>query len=173
MSETVVKTIDLIIAPVVMITACGIMQNGLLVHYNSITTHLRSVNQEILTLLELDVSKSPRQAERLHHLEHLLLPNLFYRNHVVHNVLGLVYLAILTLILDMLVIAIAISTNINWLSQLVLLVFLLGVGILFWSIVLIAHELRTSHNSLQIEVHHTCEWCQSKSQRLRQRSRKA
>lgn len=168
-SEAVVKTISLIIAPVVMITACAVMQNGLIAHYNSITNHLRSLNQEILNLSETDLSKNTAKAQRLHDLEHLLLPDLFHRNHIVHDVLGMVYTAILILILDMLVIAITISTGIGWLSQLVLVVFLLGVGILFWGVILIAYELRTSHESLQLEVHRTCYWC--KKQPRRQHSR--
>jgi len=95
------------------------------------------------------------------------LPDLFHRNHIVHTVLGWVYTAVLVLIVDMFAIAIAIATGINWLSQVVLIIFLLGVGILFWSIMLISHELRTSHQSLQIEVHHTCELCQPKRRNQR------
>lgn len=168
-SETVVKAISLILAPVVMITACAIVQNGLIVHYNAISNHLRSITEEILSLQETDLSKNPRKAERLYNLEHLLLPDLFHRNHVVRDVLGLVYSAILVLIFDMLMIAIALSTAIDWLAQLVLVVFLLGVGILFWGIVLIASELRTSHASLQLEVHHICERCNK--QQLSKRKR--
>lgn len=164
-SEAVLKTINLIIAPVVMITSCGIIQNGLNVHYNTITSRLRSVNEEILSLSEPDLHRSTRKAERLHDLEHLFLPDLFRRNHILHDALGLVYTAILMLILDMLVIAIAISTGIAWLSQLVLVVFLLGVGTLFWGVVLVAYELRTSHESLQLEVHRTCQLCKQPGRR--------
>jgi len=161
-SETIVKAISLILAPVVMITACAILQNGLISHYSIISNHLRSVNQEILNLSEIDLSNSPSKAAHLHDLEHLLLPDLFHRHHIVHTVLGWVYTAILVLIIDMFAIAISIATGISWLSQVVLIVFLLGVGILFWSIMLVSHELRKSHQSLQVEVHQTCELCQPK-----------
>lgn len=166
-SETIVKAISLILAPVVMITACAILQNGLIAHYSVISNHLRLVNQEILSLSEIDLSNSPSKAAHLHDLKHLLLPDLFHRNHIVHSVLGWTYTAVLVLIVDMFVIAIAIATGINWLSQVVLIIFLIGVGILFWSIMLISHELRTSHQSLQIEVHHTCELCQPKRRNQR------
>jgi hypothetical protein len=161
-SDTIVKTISLILAPVVMITACAIIQNGLIAHYTAISNHLRSVNQELLSLSELDLSTNPSRAIHRHDLEHLLLPDLLRRSHLVHHVLGGVYAAILVLIVDMFVIAIAIAIGINWLAQVVLTVFLLGVGILCWSILLVAHELRTSHRSIQLEVHHTCELCQAK-----------
>jgi hypothetical protein len=161
-SGTIVEAISLILAPVVMITSCAILQNGLISHYSAISNHLRSVNQEILSFSEIDLSNNPSKATHLHDLEHLLLPDLFHRNHIVHNVLGWVYVAILVLIVDMFTIAIAISTGIHWLAQAVLIIFLVGVGILFWSIMLISRELRTSHRSLQLEVHHTCDLCQQK-----------
>ncbi|MBC7969112.1 MAG: DUF2721 domain-containing protein [Verrucomicrobia bacterium] len=161
-SDTIVKAISLILAPVVMITACAIIQNGLITHYAAISNHLRSVNQEILSLAEIDLSDTPSRAVYLHDLEHLLLPDLLRRNHIVHHVLGGIYTAILVLIVDMFVIAIAIAIGINWLAQVVLMVFLLGVGILCWSILLVVHELRTSHRSIQLEVHHTCDLCQAK-----------
>ncbi|GBO55684.1 hypothetical protein APA_3835 [Pseudanabaena sp. lw0831] len=176
-SEAVVKTIGLIIAPVVMITACSIMQNGLIAHYNSLEERIRQVNHKIISLLETDLSQNSiktelpenldsqlaLKADRLHHLEHHLLPHLFHRHHILHDVLGLVYLAILTQILDMLVIAIAVTTDVGWLSQLVLGVFLIGIGILFAGIVLVSYELRTSHESIQLETHHNCQQCKQKS----------
>jgi len=165
-SDTVVKTIQLIIVPVVMITACAIMQNGLIVHYNSLGNHLVSINQEILNLIATDLSHNPVKEERLHDLEHLILPNLFHRHHIIHDVLGLVYLAIVIQIFDMFIIAIAILSNISWLSQFVIFIFLIGVGFLFWGVILIAYELRSSHSTIQLEVHRNCKWCkQNKNQR--------
>ncbi len=172
-SESIVKTIGLIIAPVVMITACSIMQNGLIVYYNSLGERLRRVDGEILSLIEANLGRSLTKSElpldsetqasyqddRLHHLEHHLLPDLFHRHHLLHDVLGLVYLAILTLILDMLTIAISVITGIDWLAQIVLGIFLIGVGILFVAVVLVSSELRTSHASIQLETHRNCLLC--------------
>ena len=160
--EAVTKTIGLILAPVVMITACGLILNGLLARYASIGDRLRLVNQERLNLLELDLSQNRFKADRLHELDRIL-PDLLRHHHLVHDVLVLVYLAILVFMLDMLVIALAISTLISWLSQFVVIVFLIGIGILFWGMVLIAHELRTSHRSIQFEVHRTCQLCRKSS----------
>jgi Protein of unknown function (DUF2721) len=176
-SESIVKTIGLIIAPVVMITACSIMQNGLIVYYNSLGERLRRVNQEILNLIEADLAQSLTKAElpldsgtqirhqddRLHHWEHHLLPDLFRRHHLLRDVLGLVYLAILTLIFDMLAIAISVITGIEWLSQIVLGLFLIGVGILFVAVILVSYELRTSHASIQLETHGNCLLCKPHS----------
>jgi hypothetical protein len=158
-TEAVTKTIDLILAPVVMITACGIMLNGLIVRYNSIGERVRSANQELLNLMDMDLSQKPLKAQRLQDLDYLL-PDLLNHHHLMHNVLVFVYGSILIFMLDMLVIAIAVSTRIIWLSQLVVVVFLIGVGVLFWGMVVMAHELRTSHHSIQYELHRTCRLCE-------------
>ncbi len=76
------------------------------------------------------------------------------------------YTSILVFMLDMLVIAIAVATNVSWLSQMVLIVFLGGVAVLFWGMVLIAYELRTSHYSIQLEVHRTCRLCRHQHTKL-------
>jgi hypothetical protein len=48
--EEVAKTIDLIIAPVVTITACAVMINGLITRYGSLGDRLRTVNPEPIWL---------------------------------------------------------------------------------------------------------------------------
>jgi hypothetical protein len=132
---------------------------------------LRRVNQEIFSLKAVNLGQNLTKAEllldsdiqildradRLHHLEHHLLPDLFHRHHLLHDVLGLVYLAILTLIFDMLAIAISVITGIEWLAQIVLIIFLIGIGILFVAVTLVSYELRTSHASIQLEIHHNCQ----------------
>jgi hypothetical protein len=156
--ETLIKTINVIIAPVVMLTACGIMLNGLIVRYSWLSDRVRTVQQERLNLLELDLSQSRSKSERLHHLDHLLTDSLKH-HHQVHDVLVLIYLSILVFMLDMLLIALAIATSQQWLQQLVVIVFLVGIAILLLGMLLIAQELRTSHHSIQLEVHQSCQLC--------------
>jgi hypothetical protein len=156
--DTLVKTINLIIAPVVMITACGIMLNGLMIRYSWLSDRSRSVDQERLGLVELNLIESPEKSDRLHHLNHLL-PDILKHHHQVHDVLVLIYLAIVCFVLDMLFIALAIANNSSWLNQLVIIIFLAGIAILLIGMVLIAHELRTSHHSIQLEVHQSCRLC--------------
>jgi hypothetical protein len=156
--DTLIKTINLIIAPVVMITACGIMLNGLMIRYSWLSDRSRSVYQERLGLLELDVIESQSKGNRLHHLNHLL-PDMLKHHHQVHDVLVLIYLAIVFFVLDMLFIALAIANSNPWLNQLVIITFLAGIAILLVGMLLIAHELRTSHHSIQLEVHQSCHLC--------------
>jgi hypothetical protein len=156
--DTLIKTINLIIAPVVMVTACGIMLNGLMVRYSWLSDRSRSVYRERLDLLELNLIDSQSKGDRLHHLNHLL-PDVLKHHHQVHDVLVLVYLAIVFFVLDMLFIALAIANNSSWLNQLVIITFLAGIAILLVGMLLIAHELGTSHHSIQLEVHQSCRLC--------------
>ena len=156
--ETVVRIINLIIAPVVMLTTCGIILNGLMVRYTWLTDRVRSVNQERLNLLNVEGDQHQSQRDRLHHVEHVV-SDLLRHHHQVHDVLVLIYLAILVFMLDMLVIALATANDAEWLHQLVIIVFLGGISILLTGMVLIAQELRTSHHSIQLEVNQSCRIC--------------
>lgn len=150
--ETVVQTINLIIAPVVMLTTCGIMLNGLMVRYNWLSDRVSAVDLERLHLLDMDLDRHQTKSERLHHLDRLSI-DLLRHHHQVHDVLVLIYLSILVFMLDMLVIALATANNTSGLHQLVIIVFLVGIGIWLVGMVLMAAELRTSHYSIQLAVH--------------------
>jgi hypothetical protein len=156
--EEVAKTINLIIAPVVMITTCAIVVNGLILRYASLGDRLRTVNRELRDLQESEVAHHQHKALRMQELESML-GDLLKHHHFVHDALVLTYTAILVFMLDMLVISIAVATRISWLAQMALIVFLGGVAVLFGGMVLIAYELRTSHYSIQFEVHRTCRLC--------------
>jgi len=156
--EAIIKTIDLIIAPVVMITACAIIVNGLIVRYASLGEKIRMTYLEHLRLKEMESSLSTVKQHQLEDLEQLL-PDLLDHHHQVHDVLVLIYLAVLMFLIDMLAIAVAVSTHQSWLSQLVIVIFLLGITILFISMVMIALELRSSHGLTQQEVHQNCRLC--------------
>jgi hypothetical protein len=156
--EEVTQTINLIIAPIVTITTCAIMANGLIIRYSSLCDRLRTLNQELSDLQESDPVHKWDKAQRTQELE-FLLRDLLRHHHLVHDALVSTYTSILVFMLDMLVIAIAVAANVSWLSQMALIVFLGGVAVLFGGIVLVAYELRTSHSSIQLEVHRTCRVC--------------
>ncbi len=164
--EGVTKIISLIIAPVVMISACAITVNGLIIQYNSIGDRVRTVNQEISKLRDARIKEDDAETQRLLELE-FLLSDLFRHHHFVHDAILLIYLSILIFMLDMLVIAIAVASNINWLAQMALIVFLSGVAVLFLGTVLIAYETRTSHYSIQLEVHYNCRLCRRRNAQAR------
>lgn len=164
--EGVTKIISLIIAPVVLITACGLIVNGLVIRYNSIGDRIRTVNQEISKHRSVHIHEDDTETQHLPELE-VLLFDLFRHHHLVHDAILLIYLSILIFMLDMLVIAIAVTTNINWLAQMTLIIFLSGVTTAFLGIILISYETGTSHYSIQLEVHHSCHLCRHRSKRFR------
>lgn len=165
--EEVAKTIDLIIAPVVTITACAVMINGLIIRYGSLGDRLRTVNQELSDFQESELAHDRHKAQRVQELESLLR-DLLRHHHFMHDALVLTYTSILVFMLDMLVIAIAVATHVGWLSQMALIVFLGGVAVLFGGMVLIAYELRTSHYSIQLEVRRTCRLCRHQHTKLKE-----
>lgn len=157
--EGVAKAISLIIAPVVMVTACALMGNSLLIRYGAIEDRVRTMHKELSHLREIDLNQDSVGVQRLQTLESLL-PKLLKHHHSVHDAIFWVYLSLLVFMLDMLVIAIAVATQISVVPQLALLIFLMGISSLFWGLVLIFRELRTSHFAIQFEVDRHCGLCQ-------------
>jgi Protein of unknown function (DUF2721) len=160
-TEAASKAIGTIIVPAVLISACAILLNGLILRYKAIEDLLRSLNQEWLNLKSINVGNGNINTERTYHLEHLI-SRLFVHHHILHNVLIYIYLSILIFVVDMLAIAVAGSTSIQWASYVVLFIFILGVGILCWSLFLTCYEMRAAHEFIQIELQKSCHSCNSR-----------
>ena len=167
-TEAATKAIGTIIVPAVLISACAILLNGLILRYKAIEDLLRSLNQEWLNLKSINVDNGNINTERIYHLEHLI-SRLFVHHHILHDVLIYIYLSILIFVVDMLAIAVAGSTPIQWASYLVLLIFILGVGILCWSLFLTCYEMRAAHEFMQIELQKSCQSCNSRRGKIRTR----
>jgi hypothetical protein len=158
-AETVSRTIQLILAPVVMVSACSILVGGLQAHYMAINDRLRAMARERLDLLRsLDRAPASGAAEadrfaleRLEEIDHQI-PDLLCRHREVHDAVLAVYCAILIFVASMFVIACAAVVNADWAATAALLVFLGGVAALLVGVLLIAIAVRTSHRSLQYEV---------------------
>ncbi|BAZ09144.1 hypothetical protein NIES4071_09500 [Calothrix sp. NIES-4071] len=160
-TEAATKAIGTIIVPAVLISACAILLNGLILRYKAIEDLLRSLNHEWLNLKEIDAGNGNISIDRVYHLEHLI-SKLFVHHHILHDVLIYIYLSILIFVVDMLAIAVAGATSIQWVSYLVLFIFLLGVGILCWSLFLTCYEMRAAHEFIQIELQKSCHSCNSR-----------
>lgn len=156
--EAATKVIGTIIVPAVLISACAILLNGLMLRYKAIEDLLRSLNQEWLNLNEVGAGNGNINTERIYHLEHLI-SKLFRHHHLLHDVLIYIYLSILIFVIDMLAIAVAESTSIQWISYSILFIFLLGVGVLCWSLFLTCYEMRAAHDFIQLELQKSCQSC--------------
>lgn len=149
-AESVGRTIQLILAPAVIISACAIIVGGLVSRAAAINDRLRSMNRERLDLLEQAAAR-PLAVERMREIDRQL-PDLMHRLRLAHHAVLATYFAILILILDMLLIAIAALIASVPVAVLALLVFLAGTIALGAGIGFTIRELQMALTSIKYEV---------------------
>ena len=157
--EAITRTIQLILAPVVMVTACAILVSGVLSHYAAVNDRLRAYTRERLELLRgpdgsLSLAfahGSAYGAERLKELDRQT-PELARRLQLIHNALLAVYSAILTFVLSMFVIAVAALGGGGVWAGAALFIFLLGTAVMLLGVLLVALEIRKSNDAIQYET---------------------
>ena len=157
-AETISRTIMLILAPVVMFSACSIFVGGVLSHYTSISDRIRALSRERLelvrTLRTMQDGPDGVRALALERLEEIdrQLPDLLGRHQLVHHAALAVYAAIGIFILTMCVIALTAAVSADWVTVLAFGVFLAGVLVVLLGVLLITVEVRTSRRALQYAV---------------------
>ena len=147
--EAIGRTIQLILAPVVMFSACSVFVGGVLNHYTSVGDRIRALTRERLELLW--DRRSALSRERLDEID-TQLPELLHRHRLIHHALLAVYTSIGILVLTMCVIALTATIPAEWVGPLVYGVFLLSVLAVLVGVVLITMEIGTSRRSLAFEV---------------------
>jgi hypothetical protein len=156
---TFAQTLQFILAPVVMVTACAVLLNGILSRYSEINLRLRTMAHERYELLrELsparnDMSQSELISARLHEID-AQVPMLLQRHRIMRDALISLYGAVLAFILAMLVIAAAAIGKLSAFTLGALGVFLLGSSLVLLSMLLTVIEVRISHRALDYEVRH-------------------
>jgi len=151
--QTAAKTIQLILAPAVMITACGILLAGMLSLYSGINERIRALAAERLdlALVSPDDRHEPRARERLTEIDHQV-PMLIHRHRQVHNAILLGYGAVTILIVSMFTIGIAALAHSDDLGTAALFVFLGGTAALLGSGGFMAVEITSSQQSVAYEA---------------------
>jgi hypothetical protein len=150
-AETVTRTIQLILAPVVMLSACSIFVGGLLTHYAAINARIRMMARERFELLQSLADARLLVDERLDEID-IQLPALLQRHERVHHALLAAYLGILILVASMCVIALSATVSGEWLVSLVLVMFVAGILAVLTSVLLMSLEVRVSHQAVGFEV---------------------
>lgn len=152
-SEMIVRNIQVILAPVVMITACAILLGVLHGRYQTINDRLRLMVSERLELWRRIDSNSSDAfvAERLRELDEQF-PDLLHRHKLAHDAIFVVGCAILMFVGDMFLIASAVLLGSVWTATGTLVLFLAGAGAFFVGALLMTLEVRTSHRTLHYEV---------------------
>jgi hypothetical protein len=161
--ETAAKTIQLILAPVVMVTACGILLTGMLAHYGNINDRIRNLTGERLGLTQVRPPPNHTKLahERIMEIDHQV-PMLLSRHRLVHQAILLAYLAVVILVLSMFIIAVAALSESSAIGTTALIVFLLATAALMGSAFVMATEVRSSHVTVSYEamrvVQLPCAW---------------
>src|SRR6516165_11315350 len=93
--KTAAMTIQLILAPVVMVSACGILLTGMLSHYGNINDRIRRLTTERLQLSQVAPAEGHETlaGERLVEIEHQV-PMLVSRHRQVHHAILLAETAV-------------------------------------------------------------------------------
>jgi hypothetical protein len=151
--ETAAKTIQVILAPVVMVTACGLLLTGMLAHYTAINARIRALAGERLRLALVTPAAGDEvfARERLTQIDHQV-PMLVRRHRLVHHVILLANSAVVILILSMFVIGAAALADSDAIGTAALCVFLTGTGCLLASAGFMAVEVRISNSSVAYEA---------------------
>lgn len=159
--DTTIRTISLIVAPVVMVTSCALFLNGLLQRYYAISSTMRMMHRERLDLLRtrgksvIDALASTDgiTAERLREIE-TQLPSMLLRHNLIQNAVLFVDIAILVFVLSMFIIAAANMTNSSWMAVVALFCFLAGTGVLMIGVAITTIEVYRSQRELAYEIRH-------------------
>jgi hypothetical protein len=150
--QTAARTIQLILAPVVMVSASGILLTGMLSHFGTINDRIRKLTAERLQLSQLQPAEG-REAlarERLTEIDHQV-PMLIWRHLLVRNAIFLGNTAVAILVVSMFVIAAAALGHSAATGTVALFVFLAGTAAVMGSAVFMALEVRSSHRAVSYE----------------------
>jgi hypothetical protein len=149
--EMVTRTIQLIIAPVVMITSCCILGSGLLAHYSALGERLRLTVREWVAL---DHEIATGSTSGLLEYINSQLSALLRRHQLLRTSLVGVLMAIVFFIADMFTIALSVISKSPGLSSAVLIVFLAGVASLLLGSLYAVFDVTLSHSIFAQETRH-------------------
>src|SRR3954470_16889952 len=124
------QIIQFIIAPVVMVSACGLILNGVLARYAQVNDRLRLMSHERWELLRSagQEGASPTNfpdrliIERLHEID-VQAPQLLGRHQQLRDAALLVYVALFLFVSCMVTIGVAATTGLEWLAAVALAIF--------------------------------------------------
>jgi hypothetical protein len=163
--EMIARTMQLILAPAVMINACALIITGLLSHYAVINARLRDMNRERLAQLRLTDQGAATDAFTLERLGEIdaQLPQLLYRHRLIRDAVLFVYGGVFFFVASMLVTAVASAFNMTWVSVAALVVFLIGTALVLAGVFTVALEIRRSHLAVEFEIYRVSQFANDMS----------
>lgn len=152
--EEASRILELILAPVVMVTSCAIIASAVLTHYSGIGDRMRALARERLELLDTgrgDPAAGPLVRERLDQIEEQI-PNLILRHKQVRDAMVLIWVSLFLFIADTFVIGAVVVSAYQPAAAAVVAVFLAGTAVLSAAVLMIAIEVRISHLAAEREA---------------------
>jgi len=147
--ETASRLIQLILAPSVLVTACGILIGSVLSRYAAVNDRVRELIRERLGLLRAD--RSAVSTERIGEID-AQLPLLLRRHRMLQSSSVTLYVAVMVLVMSMIAIAVGAILGTRPWGTISLLVFLAGTMVMIAGLAIVAVETRMSHDALLLEV---------------------
>ncbi|HEY3290115.1 MAG TPA: DUF2721 domain-containing protein [Anaerolineae bacterium] len=144
------QLIQFIIAPVVMISTCGLILNGIVQQYSAVDERLRGMMRERMTLLDKAVT-TRFDEDRLVQIG-AQVPIIRQRHKKLHQAIMLLYIAIVILVSSMFVIAVATLLDNAYFSSAALALFMAGTAVILIAVLVTIFEVRQSLRALYYEV---------------------
>jgi hypothetical protein len=158
---TAISAITAMVAPVVLITAGGILTNGLLAVYGAVNDRMRDLNHEARDIvtgpdrtLRTTGQLAGSEGERLTEI-YRQLPLLLRRHQLIHYAILLIFAGLGVLVLGVIAIAAAVTGNSDaiWIAALALV--LAGTVVILGGLICAARSLAMSRNAIEYEVNRT------------------
>jgi len=142
-----IEIIQAMLAPAIMISACGLLLLGMNNKYSLVINRIRTLNVEYRGLNE---ERNERKA-----CIHSQLPHLENRMRMIKNTVWLYTIGIAMFIFTILSIGLYIYFDLEFLSEFAMLVFVAGMLSVLVGIFYAAHEVRLGYQILEIELEST------------------
>lgn len=157
----IIRTISLVLAPVVMVSCCILFLNGQLQRYDSISARMRAMTQERFEILRDaggSVTGSLKTVDdlgklRLREIE-AQLPHLLRRHKMIHREVLTIGLAVFIFVICMCLLALAALLNAPYVAIMALCAFILGTATVLSSVIMMMLELYQSNREVRYEVLH-------------------
>lgn len=150
-AANVVQTIQLVIAPSVMISSCFMCQNVTLGRFLRISDRLRSLVRERIDVLENYDSSDRAYIDALHLIDQELI-QLSDRYYSLQKAIICLYVAIIFFLFTMLAIGLSMQFQPTIFSYLAIVLFLLGSLTLLIAVFMAMSEVSVSHRAVRAEV---------------------
>jgi hypothetical protein len=158
MNPIAVTAVQAMVAPVVLITAAAILSGALLTMYGSVNDRMRDMDHERLEILTgaagtllAAAEVPPSGRERLTQID-TQLPMLLRRHRLLHNAVLLIYAGVAVLVLSVIAIGVAVTSNSAAAGTVGLALVLAGTVMLLGGLLLAARSLIISADAIDYEV---------------------